>query len=69
MTHTRRQADEIQDMIHDTTQPVVLGVGAVAIAGFTLDELLVIGTLVLLCINIPIAAIRLYKTFKNWRDT
>jgi hypothetical protein len=68
MPHTRRQSDEIQDMIHDTTQPVVLGVGAVAIAGFTLDELLVIGTLVLLCINIPIAAIRLYKTFKNWRD-
>lgn len=68
MPQTRRNTDEISDMIHDTTQPVALGVGAVAIAGFTLDEILIVGTLVLLCLNIPIAAIRLYKTFKNWRD-
>ena len=68
MTQPRRYTDEISYMIHDTTQPIALSVGAVAIAGFTLDEILIVGTLVLLCLNIPIAAIRLYRTFKNWRD-
>ena len=69
MPNIHHPYEEMSDMVHDTTQPVVLGIGAVAIAGFTLDELLIVGTLVLLCLNIPIAAMRLYKAFKNWRDS
>ena len=56
------------DMLHDTTQPFVMGIGGAVIAGVTIDDMLIIGALVLLCLNVPIAAIRLYNMFKNKED-
>jgi len=53
----------ILDTVHDVSQPLVLGVGGAVFFGIPLADLLKVGTLVLLFLNIPLAAMRLYEFF------
>jgi len=55
---------EAADTLHDISQPVVLGLGGAVILGVSIDDLLKIGTLALLMLNIPLASFRIYRFFK-----
>jgi hypothetical protein len=55
---------ETANTIHDLSQPVVLGLGGAVFLGVSIDDLLKIGTLTLLLLNIPLASFRIYRFFK-----
>lgn len=59
---------ETVETLHDLTQPVTLGIGGAVFLGFSVDDLLKIGTALLLCLNIPLAALRISDYFKRGKD-
>lgn len=50
---------------HDLTQPIALSIGSAVMFGITVDDMLKLGTLALMCLNIPLAAFRIYKVMKS----
>ncbi|WP_419810812.1 hypothetical protein [Bacterioplanoides sp.] len=51
----------VAQQMHDLTQPVTLSVGGAVIFGLPVDDIIKIGTLTLLLLNIPLAGLRIHE--------